>query len=108
MEWNELLERFDQSPLRPRVLLHIAQSYDLGGRHKEALRAYLQVSKQYPNDEVSLLARFGEAEALEQLGELDEAIRIYETLQGRHPNPDAIALRLSRLRARESRRDAGD
>jgi len=104
-EWSELLSRFGRSARVPEVELAIARSYDLQGDPKEARRAFQRVYRKNPKHSVAPLALFGEAEALEQLGELDKALALYERVRTLHPNPPVVDRKLTSIRERQSRRD---
>jgi tetratricopeptide (TPR) repeat protein len=105
VEWDELARTFSRSPLLPMVAVEAARAYDLEGLHEEALAGYREAQKQWPTHSSNPLAVYGEAEALEQLGRLSEARETFERALQVHPNPDAVRLKLERLRARESRKE---
>jgi tetratricopeptide (TPR) repeat protein len=105
VEWEELLERAPRSALRPRAELEIARSWDLQGEFVEASKAYATVRSRWPDDDVFVQASFGLAEALEQLGRLDEAEEHLVALLESHPNPKAVQIKLDGLRSRRERRD---
>lgn len=104
VEWEELLDRFGDGPLAPTVALEVARSYDLQGDPKSALDAYRTVQERWPQHSVTVLASFGEGEALEQLGRLDEAVAVFERTLAIHPNPAAVRIKLDAVRERQSRR----
>ncbi len=104
VEWQELLDRFGDGPLAPTVAVEVARSYDLQGEHKPALEAWRTVQQRWPEHQVTPLAAFGEGEALEQLGRLDEAVAIFEAVLPVHPNPAAVRIKLDAVRERMGRR----
>lgn len=104
-DWSELLSRFGRSARVPEVELEIARSWDLEGNPKQARRAYQTVHRKYPKHSIAPLAMFGEAEALEQLGELDKALTLYVRVRAAHPNPRAVDLKIESIRDRQERRD---
>ncbi len=104
-DWSELLARFSRSARAPEVELAIARSWDLEGNPKEARRAFRTLYRKNPKHSIAPLAMFGEAEALEQLGELDEALALYERVRAAHPNPRAVDLKIESIRDRQERRD---
>lgn len=104
VEWEELLERFGDGPLAPTVALEVARSYDLQGDPKAALGAWRTVQERWPEHSVAALAAFGEGEALEQLGRLDEAAAVFERTLPVHPNPAAVQIKLEAVRERVGRR----
>jgi len=105
VEWKELLERFPKSVFAASVALERARSFDLQGEHKSALTEFKELQTSWPEHSVAPLAVFGEAEALEQLGRLDEAEEAYARALAVHPNPGAVMLRIERLKLRGLRRD---
>lgn len=104
-EWSELLARFGRGTRAPEVQLAIARSFDLSRQPKEARRAFQNVHRTHPQHSVAPLALFGEAEALEQLGELDAALPIYLRVRQRHPNPRIVDQKIEAIRIRQERRD---
>lgn len=111
-EWSELLARFGKSSRAPEVELAVARSYDLEGLPKEARRAFQRVHRKYPRHSVAPLAMFGEAEALEQLGDFDKALQLYSRVRLLHPNPPVVDAKMASIKDRQERRDvdagAGD
>jgi tetratricopeptide (TPR) repeat protein len=105
VEWEELARSFPRSPLLPLVAVETARAFDLEGLHEDALAAYRDAQKRWPQHSSTPLAVYGEAEALEQLGRLSEARAAFERALQVHPNPDAVRLKLERLRAREERKE---
>ncbi|MCO4768415.1 MAG: tetratricopeptide repeat protein [Deltaproteobacteria bacterium] len=104
-EWTELLSRFERSTRAAVVMLAIARSFDLQGQGKEARRAFRAVHRTYPKHSVAPLAIFGEAEVLEQMGEFETALKLYEKVQTSHPNPQVVTQKMDALRERRQRRD---
>ncbi len=104
VEWDELLRDFPGSLRAPVVALEMARSFDLQGDHKGALRACRDVQERYGSHDVAALAGFGEGEALEQLGRLDEAEAKFVAIREAHPNPEAVDIKLASVRERRGRR----
>jgi len=105
VEWEELLQRFPMSPHAPEVALEMARSFDLQGDPKGALAAYQDVQERFGTHSVAPLAAFGEGEALEQLGRLEEAEAKFLATRAMHPNPGAVQIKLDSVRARRDRRE---
>ncbi len=105
VEWDELARAFPRSPLLPMVAVEAARAYDLEDLHEESLAAYREAQKRWPEHSSAPLAVYGEAEALEQLGRLTEAQEAFERALLVHPNPDAVRLKLERLRNRADRKE---
>ena len=105
VEWKELMDRYPKSVFAASVALERARSLDLQGDHKGALVEFRAVRKDWPSHSVAPLAAFGEAEALEQLGRLEEAEAAFEVLLAVHPNPSAVLLRIQRIKLRALRRE---
>lgn len=104
VEWDELRRSFPRSPLLPMVTIETGRAFDLEDLHEEALKAYRSAQKQWPNHSSTPLAVYGEAEALEQMGRLTEARAAFERALQVHPNPDAIRIKLKRLKDRAERK----
>ncbi|MCP4868025.1 MAG: tetratricopeptide repeat protein [Proteobacteria bacterium] len=105
VEWEELLQRFPTSAHAPIVALEMARSFDLQGDHKGALAAYQDVQDRFSTHSVAPLAAFGEGEALEQLGRLEEAEAKFVAAMEVHPNPGAVQIKLDSVRERRQRRE---
>ncbi len=105
VEWEELLQRFPKSAQAPVVALEMARSFDLQGDHKGALAAYQDVQDRFGTHSVAALAAFGEGEALEQLGRLEEAEAKFVEAMDVHPNPAAVQIKLDSVRERRTRRE---
>lgn len=105
VEWQELLREHKGSALAPTARLEIARSWDLQEEPKHALKAYRSLRERYADSDLAVMAAFGEAEALEQLGRLDEAASVFRSLLKTHPNPDAVRVKLEAVVERERRRN---
>ncbi len=105
VEWAELTRGFRKSPHRPTIALEVARSYDFEGLEVDAVEAFRGVQKDFAQHHVAALAVFGEGEALEQLGRLDEAKAAFERALAVHPNPKAVNIKLQRLELRATRRE---
>lgn len=105
VEWAELTRGFRNSPHRPIIALEVARSYDFEGLEQDAVDAFRGVQKDFAQHHVAALAVFGEGEALEQLGRLDEAKAAFERALAVHPNPKAVNIKLQRLELRATRRE---
>jgi tetratricopeptide (TPR) repeat protein len=104
-EARELFERFCQTwsehPLRPRAWTYLGQIVSRQGDYQEAVRCFRHSLAEGPEDQLADAARFGLAEALEHLGEAEEAERFYFALAYKRSSPFApqACWRLARLHA---------
>ena len=104
-EWDELLKNFPSTPLAATVALERARSFDLEGRHRDAVDAYRAVAARYEGHSVVGEARFGEGECLEQLGLLEEALGVFRALVQGHENPAVVELKIAAVQRRIARRN---
>ena len=75
-----------------------------GGSYQEAITAYEAFLKMYPKSDLAPQARFGIANCLEELGQLDAAYHAYHDLRLTYPSPQVIAIKLARIRERQAQR----
>jgi TolA-binding protein len=72
--------------------------------YQDAIDAYDDFIRQYPKSQWVPEARFGIANCLEELDQLDAAYHSYEALQSIYPSPNVIAIKLARIRERKAQR----
>ncbi|MGK5083613.1 tetratricopeptide repeat protein [Bdellovibrionota bacterium FG-1] len=75
-----------------------------GGSYQEAITAYEAFLKMYPKSELVPQAKFGIANCLEELGQLNAAYHAYQDLRLSYPAPQVIAIKLARIRERQAQR----
>ena len=76
----------------------------VNGTYREAIAAYQQFIKNYPQSELIPQARFGIASCLEEMEQLDAAYHAYEILKPTYPSPNVIEIKLARIRERQAQR----
>ena len=116
--YEELVRTYPKSTWSEKAIFEIGNTYftqgeqlpELGGRGNEektfhlALSHYEDFVRKYPASPLLAEARFGIASCLEELDRMDEAYRVYESLQNTYPSPQVIRIKLSRVRERMSQR----
>ena len=104
-EARDLFERFCQTwpehPLQSRAWTYLGQIVSRQGEYQEAVRCFRRSLAEGPEDQLADAARFGLAEALEHLGDAEEAERFYFALAYKRSSPFApqACWRLARLHA---------
>lgn len=99
-EYENLLERYPDSPLRQRALAGAAGAHSVTGRPGLAIRAYREVLAAGPDPVLAAEARFGIASALEESGDLAGALAELEAARDGYPNPGLVEERIERVRQR--------
>jgi TolA-binding protein len=114
--YKDLIHKYRKHPLAERAAYEIGltnftrgeQRPSGGGSGKEAYQdaidAYEAFIKQYPDSTLVPEARFGIANCLEELDQLDAAYHSYEALQSIYPSPKVIQIKLARIRERKAQR----
>jgi TolA-binding protein len=100
IELHNLISRYPSSSLIPRAYFEIANSYMVEGEEEQAINNYRKIIEFYPSSTFYIDSQFGTAVALEEQGKLTEALTLYEELEGEHPNPSAVRVRISSLENR--------
>jgi len=93
---------FDQarSEWADNALSRTGSSYFLQERYGEALAAYQEAARRYPDSDVMVEIRFWAANSLEELDRLEEALAEYRSLTGRYPNPKVIEVKIHSIENR--------
>lgn len=76
----------------------------LSAAYQEAIDAFDHFIKKYPQSELVPLARFGIANCLEEMDQLEAALHSYEALKATYPSPNVIEIKLARIRERQAQR----
>lgn len=110
--YQQVLKRFPASPEAERATFELAATYftrgdDSHGKeaYQEALDAYQHFLKRYPTSPLAPEARFGVASSLEEMDQLDAALRAFEALRGQYPSPKVIEIKITRLQERKQQRN---
>ena len=100
LEYLILIDSFPGSDLVPEVYYNIANTYFIegGGKLEKAIEYYQRVIDEYPESEFVHDSRFYIAAATEEVGDLDEAKRLYEELLPTYPNPRVVELRIEGIK----------
>jgi TolA-binding protein len=106
LEFESLLIDYPGSPLLPEVQFRLAMVKVLEGDLDGAMAAYREVTARWPQSPYAVEAQFGLAGVLEERDRLREALEVLDGLQGRYPNPDALAQRIAYLNGRIDKQQA--
>jgi tetratricopeptide (TPR) repeat protein len=99
-EYELLLERYPESPLKPRVLAGIANAWYVTGHFGQAVKYYQQAQQVSGDPSLSAEAGFGVATSLEEAGDLVGALAHFERVRSAYPNPGLVEQRMARARKR--------
>ncbi len=100
LEYLILLDSYRHTKLKPEIYFDIANTYFVEGGSKvdKALEYYTKLVDEYPKSPLVMEARFYSAAALEEKGELADAMKAYEELLPVYPNPKMVALRIEGIK----------
>lgn len=93
--WNNLITEgglvkyYDRRPKAKSgaaVMCYLGKGYEIVGNYQKMLDVYGRVVVRYPNSPQAMEAQFGQAFALERLGEYKDAIVKYEEFLEKYPN----------------------
>ncbi len=114
--YREVLTQFSGSPWAERAAFEIGVAYFTRGEqsvtgagagaatYQEAISAFQRFLRLFPKSDLGPQARFGVANCLEELGQLDAAYQTYEELKNSYPSPKVIQIKLTRIRERKAQR----
>jgi len=100
IEFENLLSNYNFSDLTAEVRYRIAMTYALEDKLPEADAAYRLVMQGWPESPYATEASFGLATVLEEQGELLEALKILEELDGIYPKQDILQRKTDQVRER--------
>jgi TolA-binding protein len=103
IELHYLMDNFPSSSLIAKAYYEIASSYLLEGDKALAIDNYRKIVKFYPTSKYFVDSKYGTAVALEEQGNISEAMAIYKDLEGEYTNPPAIKIRIASLEKRLKR-----
>lgn len=103
-EYQQLLERFPRSQYTPRVRFEIGNAYYMEGKYDIAIEALKQVMRHHSQSEYAIEAQFLMAQCYENSDRLQNALQIYENIQGRYTSPEVLAIRIAELKKRIAKR----
>lgn len=99
-ELREFLRQFPKSPRRAEAYYLTGYTYYLEKRKTLALAVMEKTVKEFPGSPVALQAQFFMADTQEELGHLQEALRLFQALQSSYHDPTIIEKRMETLQAR--------
>src|SRR5205823_4575150 len=96
----ELQSRWPRSPLAPAAALLAASTFNLSGRHAEAIAAYRKVAQQYSGTRQEAEARFETGNCLVELGDDAHAVQEFTQALGKHDSPEVVQFAMERAQRR--------
>ncbi len=105
LELEKFLTNYSESPWRDRGHYELAELYFRNHQPKKALEHYRTILEQFPESSHRTNAEYNVGLCLEHLGEWDEALKAYEKLKGRYPNPTMLNRQIQQLK--KLRQEAG-
>lgn len=72
--------------------------------YKLAIRAHEDFLAKYPQSPWAVHARFGIANCMEELDQLEQASERYKSMMGEYPIPEVLSLKIARIRERQAQR----
>lgn len=109
-EYQEILRDYPHTDWAEKSAFEIGVSYSTRGErsgkdsYQDAIDAYQDFLKKYPKSELVPEAKFGIANSLEEMDQLDAAYHAYEELRSTYPSPKVIEIKLVRIRERKAQR----
>ncbi len=100
LEWDTLLKQRPQNEWAGHALYRIGGTFFLQGHYQEAFDQFDRLLRDYPEGDLRIEARFWQANCLEELERLTEALTAYREIQEGYSNPGVIKVKIQRLEAR--------
>lgn len=94
IEFEELLKSSPSKDFTSKAYFQIATTYYLEGRLDDAIKGYDVVVANFIDDPLYIEAKFSKATALEELGRLKEALKLFKELKGEYPSPELLKIRI--------------
>ncbi|MDO8644823.1 MAG: tetratricopeptide repeat protein [bacterium] len=104
---QRFLKEFPKSEWSDEALLDLGETFFLQNEFKPAEEAYRSLVQKYPQSPLLLTARFNRALSLEEMGEWNQSLRIYEEILPEYPNRDLIESKIKKLRERQEKTKRG-
>ena len=114
--YKELIKRYEKTKWAEKAAYEIGVTYFTRGEqqppdkdpgkeaYQEAIDSFQQFLKNYPNSQWVAEAKFGIANCLEEMDQLDAAYYQYEALKSTYPSPRVIEIKLIRIKERKEQR----
>jgi TolA-binding protein len=99
-ELRAFLQQFPKSDRRAQVYYLIGYTFYLEKRRALALAVMDQTVKEFPGTPVAAQAQFFMADTQEEQGHLQDALHLFQGLQGKYHDPKIIETRIETLQAR--------
>jgi tetratricopeptide (TPR) repeat protein len=99
-EFRSFLRQFERSEQRPQVFYLIGYSYYLDNRRALALAVMAQTARDFQGSPVAGQAQFFMADTQEESGHFQDALRLFQGLDGKYHNPKILEKRIETLQAR--------
>lgn len=100
IELEELLNDDPSYDMTKKTLYQIANTFYLEGRFNNAISVYDNIINNYPEDDLSVEAKFGKAIILEELNNLTDAIKIYKDISEKYTNKEVVKNRIMGIETR--------
>ena len=100
LELRAFLRQFPHSDQRAQVFYLVGYSFYLEQRRPLALAVMAQTAKDFQGTPVGAQAQFFMADTHEELGHYQEALRLFQGLEGKYHNPKILEKRVETLQAR--------
>lgn len=97
--FEEIKKRFSESEYASKAELEIANSYASMGDCKSAESHYQVVIKD-KSKYLQNMATFGLASCYEEMDRLDDAYRLFSSIEKTYPNPSVVSLKLRKIKRR--------
>jgi TolA-binding protein len=114
--YRDLGTRFPGTEWEEKAALETARSYFTRGEqrpggsgpgletYQQAMGAYREYIRKFPDSPRLPEAHFGIANCLEELDQLEAAVQAYEALRKTYPSPNVIEIKLARIRERKAQK----
>ena len=99
--FEELIKSYPQSNLVKESELQIANIYFTKGFYEDAIENYLKVINKNKNTNYEVLAKFGLANSLAEMDDIDGAFKIYKQIVNTYPSKNVIELKMKKIRERK-------
>lgn len=101
--FKKLLKDFPEGKLRAETELEIAGCLNVQNKQKEAIELYQSIINKYQDKPaVIVMAKYFLASIYEEVDNLNEAVKIYKTIEFTYPNPEIIKLKIEKINYRRS------
>lgn len=115
----DLQGAFPKSPWAERAAYEVGVSYFASGEqeltdrapgtvvYQKAISAFERFIEKFPYSSLVVEAKFGIANCMEELNQLDSAASLYREIEATYPSPNVIKIRLTRITERLAQKNRG-